>query len=213
MSDLSPMTTGTPRDRALVMAALALLVGALLGAGIFWLAKRDNAPAPELHARPSNTLLLATRDLSRLETSELHVEKVIDLTDTQSHLYGLVEGTDNVLLVAVGDVTIGVDLSKIGDGDVTMDEKTHAAHFTLPKPEVFSARLDERETYVYHRETSVFAKRNEQLESKARQEAQDTIKRQADSDEAKTRARNQAEKVLQKLATSLGAQTVTFDWR
>ena len=194
------------------MAGLALLVGALLGAGIFWLAKRDGTPAPELHARPSNTLLLATRDLSRLETSELHVEKVIDLTDTQSHLYGLVEGTDNVLLVAVGDVTIGVDLSKIGDGDVTMDEKTHAAHFTLPKPEVFSARLDERDTYVYRRDTSVFAKRNEQLESKARQEAQDTIKRQADSDEAKTRARNQAEKVLRQLATSLGAQTVTFDW-
>ena len=118
-----------------------------------------------------------------------------------------------MLLVAVGDVTIGVDLSKIGDGDVTMDEKTHAAHFTLPKPEVFSARLDESETYVYHRETSVFAKRNEQLESKARQEAQDTIKNAKPTATRRRRARNQAEKVLRQLATSLGAQTVTFDWR
>jgi len=206
------MSTPAPRDRTLVFAALALLLGALLGAGIFWIAKREPAPA-EPHAKPSNTLLLATRDLSRLETTELHVEKVVDLTDTQSRFYGLVEGTDNVLLVAVGDVTLGVDLSKLRDGDVSMDETTHAAHFTLPQPEVFSARLDERATYVYHRETSVFAKRNEQLESKAREEAQDTIKRQADSDESKKRARDQAEKVLRQLATSLGAQSVTFDWR
>jgi hypothetical protein len=212
VSELSPMTPETPRDRAVLLAVLALVVGAVLGAGIFMLAKRDDSAA-ELHAKPSNTLLLATRDLSRLETSQMHVEKVIDLTDTQSRLYGLVEGTDNVLLVAVGDVTMGVDLGKLRDGDVTLDEKSHAAHFTLPQPEVFSARLDENATYVYQRQTSLFAKRNEQLESKARQEAQNTIRKQADSDDAKDRARKQAEKVLRELATSLGAQSVAFDWR
>jgi hypothetical protein len=222
MSELSPTPptapatppSPPPRDRALVAAAIALVLGAVLGAGIFWLAKRGDAPAAaEIQARPTNTLLLATRELSRLETSEMHVEKVIDLTDTQSRLYGLVEGTDNVLLVAVGDVTLGVDLAKLRDGDVTLDDKTKAAHFTLPQPEVFSARLDENATYVYHRETSVFAKRNEQLETKARQEAQDTIQKQGDTEDAKARARKQAEKVLRELATSLGAQSVTFDWR
>ena len=207
------MTTETPRDRAVVLAALALLVGALLGAGVYWLASRHHDDSAELHARPSNTLLLATRDLSRLETSEMHVEKVIDLTDAQSSLYGLVEGTDNVLLVAVGDVTLGVDLGKLEDGDASMDPQTHAAHFRLPKPEVFSARLDENATYVYRRETSLFAKRNEQLESKARQEAQNTIQKQADDEDAKARARAQAEKVLRGLATSLGASSVTFDWK
>jgi hypothetical protein len=141
------------------------------------------------------------------------VEKVIDLTDTQSRLYGLVDGTDNVLLVAVGDVSIGVDLGKLGDGDVTIDEKTHVAHMKLPAPELFSARLDERGTYVYSRATSVFAKRNEQLESKARLEAQETIKKQADNPEAKERAKKQAEKVLRELATSLGASSVTFEWK
>ena len=114
-------------------------------------------------------------------------------------------GTDNVLLVAVGDVTIGVDLGKLTDGDVTMDEKTHAARFTLPKPEVWSARLDEKATYVYQRQTSMFGKRNEQLESKARQEA--------DNDEMKDKSKRQAEKVLRDLATSLGATSVTFDWK
>ena len=206
------MTVSTPRDRTVLLAVGTLVLGILLGIGGFWLAKRDSGSA-EPHARPSNTLLVATRDMARLETTEMHVEKVIDLTDTQSRLYGLVEGTDNVLLVAVGEVTIGIDLAKLGEGDVSLDEKTHAAHFTLPKPEVFSARLDEKATYVYQRQTSMFGKRNEQLESKARQEAQDQIKKQADNDEMKDRSKHQAEKVLRELATSLGATSVSFDWR
>ncbi|HEY1959452.1 MAG TPA: DUF4230 domain-containing protein [Polyangiaceae bacterium] len=199
------------RRPVLVLGILCAVLGlALAGTGV-WLAVRDGGS--DAHARPSNTLLLATRDMARLETTELHVEKVIDLTDTQSRLYGLVEGSDNVLLVAVGDVSLGVDLGKLGEGDVTEDEKTHAAHFRLPQPEVFSSRLDEKATYVYHRETSLFAKRNEQLESKARAEAQDTIAKQADNEDAKARARGQAEKILRELATSLGAQSVTFEWK
>jgi hypothetical protein len=205
------MTPTTPQNRTLAMVVGAVVLGVLIASGTFLLFKRDDSGG-ELHAKPSNTLLVATRDLSRLETSELHVEKVIDLTDTQSRLYGLVEGTDNVLLVAVGDVSMGIDLGKLGDGDVSLDDKTHAAHMKLPPPEVFSSRLDEKATYVYSRETSVFARRNEQLESRARQEAQDTIRKQADTPEAKDRAKKQAEKVLRELATSLGASSVTFDW-
>lgn len=212
VSELSPMTPATPRDRTLALVLGAVVLGALIATGIFLLLKHDEGGA-ELHAKPSNTLLLATRDLARLETSEMHVEKVIDSTDTQSRFFGLVEGTDNVLLVAVGDVTLGVDLGKIKDGDVTLDETSHTAHFKLAAPEVFSSRLDERATYVYSRNTSLVAKRNEQLESKARQEAQETIRKQADTEEARQRAKNQAEKVLRQLATSLGATTVTFDWR
>ncbi len=206
------MTPATPRDRTIALVLGAVVLGALLAAGLFLLFRHDDS-AGELHAKPSNTLLLATRDLARLETSELHVEKVIDLTDTQSRLYGLVEGTDNVLLVAVGDVTLGVDMAKIADGDVFLDDKTHAAHMKLPAPEVFSSRLDEKATYVYSRQTSLLAKRNEQLESRARQEAQDAVKKQADTQEAKDRAKKQAEKVLRELATSLGASSVTFDWK
>ncbi len=212
MSDPTPTAPPAPAERRLVLI-VGLLVLAVIALGtLALLFIGGRAEPPELHAKPSNTLLLATRDLSRLETSELHVEKVIDLTDTQSSLYGLVDGTDNVLLVAVGDVSVGVDLGKVKDGDISMDPKTHAAHMKLPAPEIFSARLDEKATYVYSRSTSLFGKRNEQLESRARQEAQETIKRQADTAEAKARAKAQAEKVLRELATALGATSVTFEW-
>ncbi len=194
-----------------MIAVVALVLGlGFCAFGVFLMARGE---PDSMHAKPSNTLLVATRDMARLETTQLHVEKVMDLTDTQSRFYGMVDGTDNVLLVAVGDVTIGVDLGKLQDGDVAMDEKTHGAHFKLPQPEVFSSTLDEKATYVYQRQTSLFGKRNEQLESKARQEAQDTIKKQADNADAKERSRKQAEKILHDLATSLGATSVTFDWR
>ena len=53
------------------------------------------------------TILMAVKDLARLETNELHLEKVIDLTDKQSRFFGLVDTTDAILLIAAGDVDRG----------------------------------------------------------------------------------------------------------
>ncbi len=47
----------------------------------------------------------------------------------------------------------------------------------------------------------------------ARIKSQNAIRKRADNDESKDRAKKQAEKVLRELATSLGASSVTFDWR
>lgn len=214
VAPLSSQTPPTPkRGGPGPVVALALVAVVLAGAGGFLLGHPREEGDPSLHAHPTPSLLLATKDMSRLQTTEMHVEKVIDLTDQQSNFFGLLEGTDNVLLVAVGDVTMGVDLARLGDGDVSLDAQTHAARFVLPAPEVFSSRLDEHATYVYSRTTSVFAKRNEQLETKAREQAEDAIKTQADTPEARDRAKQQAEKVLRELATSLGASSVSFEWK
>ncbi|MBM4434817.1 MAG: hypothetical protein FJ028_06925 [Chloroflexi bacterium] len=52
--------------------------------------------------RPSPSVVLAVRDLARLESVEYHVERVIDLRDRQSLLFGLVRTRDAILFVAVG---------------------------------------------------------------------------------------------------------------
>ncbi len=41
--------------------------------------------------RPTPSVITAVRDLARLETAEVHVEKVVDLTDRQSRFFGLIE--------------------------------------------------------------------------------------------------------------------------
>ena len=198
---------------ALLIAFLAIGVGAV----VFVSARAFREPAPppasSVEVRPSPTLLLAVRDLARLETNEMHFEKVIDLTDKQSRFFGLIDATDALLLVATGDVTMGVDLGKVGDSDIHFDPVTKSATMTLPAPEIFSTSLDEKKTYVYTRSTSALAERNEQLEARARQEAVAAIAEAAKTDEATNQAKKQAERELRALATALGAKDVTFVWK
>jgi hypothetical protein len=173
------------------------------------------APPPPsvLSARPTADVLIAVRDLARLETADVHVEKVIDLTDQQSHMFGLIQATDALLLVAVGHATLGVDLSKLGEGDVAMDAASKTARLRLPAPELLGAALDEKATYVYTRSTSLLARRNEQLESEARREAVESIKRVALTPDMLARAKAQAEKQIRALVTQLGAERVEITWR
>jgi hypothetical protein len=203
---------GRGRTRsALAVAALA----AAIGAGAALLAPRLLAPAPSggLVTRPTPSIITAVRDLARLETVEVHVEKVVDLTDRQSRFFGLIEATDAILLVAAGSVTLGVDLSKVRDGDIAFEPETGVARLLLPEPEIFSARLDEQGTYVYTRETSLLARRNEHLETRARKEAVGAIERAAVEADAPARARAQAERQLTALAKQLGATRVEIRWR
>src|SRR5262249_51799669 len=142
----------------------------VLGALLVWSFVRP-ASGSVVTVKPTPNLLVAIRDVAKLETTELHMEKVIDLTDRQSRFFGLIEANDAILLVASGDVVLGVDLSKVSESDVTLDAKSEAARVRLPSPEVLSTRLDEKGTYVYTRSTDLLAKRNEHLEARARQEA------------------------------------------
>ncbi|WP_394822610.1 DUF4230 domain-containing protein [Pendulispora albinea] len=187
----------------------------LVGTGAYFASNYlfPKEPASTVSVRPSATLLLAVQDLSRLETTELHMEKVIDLTDTQSRFFGLVQGTDAILLVASGDVSIGVDLSKLRPDDVSMDPKTKLATLRLPAPEVFSVHLDEKKTYVYRRTTSLVAQRNEQLETRARQQAVEAIEKAAREVDVTDRAKRQAERQLRVLASGLGAAETTIVWK
>lgn len=217
----APGAAGPPRPRPLLgdAARLALLAVALLAAvalGALVVAPRLLSSAPPtsvVAVHPSPAIITAIRDLARLETTEVHVEKVVDLTDTQSRFFGLVEATDALLLVAVGHVTLGVDLSRLADGDISFDPTSGVAHLTLPEPEIFSTRLDEKETYVYTRKTSLLARRNEHLETRARQEAIRAVEKAAIEGDMTARAKVQAERQLTALAAQLGAKRLEIRWR
>jgi hypothetical protein len=195
-----------------LLAIIGLVAVALIGGVVFLLWPKP-PPSSVITSRPTPSMLVAVRDLARLETTELHIEKVIDLSDKQSRLFGLIQATDAILLVAVGRATIGIDLSKLRDSDVSMDPTTKVARLRLPKPELLSAALDERATYVYTRTTSALARRNEALESHARREALAAIEKAAMEDDVEVRAKAQAERQLTALLTQLGASSVEITWR
>ena len=57
----------------------------------------DARPKPASEVRiehPTPTMLKELRELARLETLSLHVEKIVDVKDHQTRLYGLVDAND-----------------------------------------------------------------------------------------------------------------------
>lgn len=203
--------------RRVHLGPLVTLLGVLglLGLGILAYVSFTGAIpfASRTVVRPTGTILMAVRDLARLETNELHMEKVIDLTDKQSRFFGLIDTSDAILMVAAGDVTIGIDLTKLGEDDIAVDREKGTARVVLPAPEVLSVRLDEAHTYVYRRTTALLAERNEHLESKARQEAVRAIEEAARDAAVMDKAQKQAERQMRGLLEKFGVTQVVIGWR
>jgi hypothetical protein len=159
------------------------------------------------------TVVRELRALSRLETSSLHVEKVIELTDHQKRLNGLVDANDAILFVAAGEVVLGVDLSKLQDADVRTDPATGVAHIELPAPEILSVRFDEARSHVHSRSTDVLARRNEDLEAAARREAISAFETAGKDPRSIEAAKAQAERQLRALAKAWGARELVVTWK
>jgi hypothetical protein len=186
-------------------------VGFCTCAAAAFLAGRAHAPDPAAQG-PAPAVVLAVHDLARLEATSFHIEKVVEATDAQSRLWGLVDAKDQVLLVAVGDVVAGVDLAKVRDEDVKVDATSHTVRMRLPPAEILSSSLDERATHVYARSTDVLARRNERLEGEARPAAEEQMRRAAVDGGILERARASAEQTLRALLRSMGYELVGVDW-
>jgi len=197
-----------------LIVALAVAAAAGVAGGTAALVATLRTSDNRLGVRPTNTVLVAVTDLARLEVTEVHVEKVVDVSDRQSVAFDLLEGEDAMLLVAAGSAVIGVDLEKVRPEDVTFDPATGVARIALPPPEVLSSRLDPDNTYVYRRDTSWLATRNEHLEGRARKEALAAIERAANDPNVMGRARRQTERQLTSLLTRMGGvRRVEISWR
>jgi hypothetical protein len=189
-------------------AALCLfLTGALA-----YRALRPASGVEAIAAHSTPGVVSAIRDMARLEATEFHVEKVVQVTDAQSHLWGLLRAKDDLLLVAVGDVVAGVDLSGVRPDDTRIDWAARSIRVRVPAPEIFASKLDEKATYVFTRATDVLAVRNEQLEGAARRAAEDQMRATAIERGILDRARASADRTLAALLGSMGFEHVELDW-
>ncbi|HKO48956.1 MAG TPA: DUF4230 domain-containing protein [Polyangiaceae bacterium] len=203
-----------------VSPALLLALAGMLGAGLLavGLVAKSCAPPslpviPPLSSsvtivRPTPNVLLAVKDLARLESASFHMERVIDLTDKQSMLFGLVHSEDAILLVAVADVSAGVDLQQLKAEDIVADPIEQRVAITLPAPEVFHAELDNAKTYVHTRHTGALANRKENLETRARQEAERSLIEAALQAGLLSRASDNARRAVEGLVRGLGYSQV-----
>lgn len=203
--------------RGMSLVLLLLIAGCLGGGILMWavgLAEGEDEPPPEvIEVRPTPDVVVAVRDLARLESTSYHVERVIDLSSNQRRLFGLVQAEDTILLVAAADVTAGVDLAQIEDGDVVIEPERRRATLTLPPAEILSARLDNERTYVHQRETDLLARRREGLETRARREAERTLRESAIEAGILERAERNAAQTIETLVRSLGYDEVVVRFR
>jgi Protein of unknown function (DUF4230) len=213
-----------PQPKRWLPAGMLALAG-MLGIGVFFGilgSKSCSAPAlpviPPLSSsvtvlRSTPSVLVAVRDLARLESASFHMERVIDLTDKQSQLFGLVQTEDAILLVAVADVSAGVDLQQLTTDDVVVSPDKKTAKITLPAPQVFHAELDNSKTYVHTRRTGVLATRKENLETRARQEAERTLVDAALQAGLLTRASDDARRAVEGVVRALGYEQIEITVR
>ncbi|MEO8180691.1 MAG: DUF4230 domain-containing protein [Deltaproteobacteria bacterium] len=190
-----------------LLAAALLALGVLLGRfGSRWLER-----SVEQQRRPD--VITQVRELSRLEGVSYHVERVVDLKDEQHSMFGLLAASDAILLVASGEVLAGVDLAQLQPGDIQVAPDRRSVSIHLPPAEVFSARLDNARTYVHTRKTDLLAQRNETLESRARQAAEQTLRAAAEDSGILQRAQDSVARTVTSLVHSLGFAEVTVDFR
>jgi hypothetical protein len=114
---------------------------------------------------------------------------------------------DRLLLVAQGQVIAGVDLARLQEQDVQVVGST--VYLTLPAAEIFVATLDNDETYIYDRQTGVFGQQID-LETLARQEAEQEILSAALEDGILDTAEQNAQHYIEGLIRALGFDEVVF---
>ena len=162
-------------------------------------------PTPTIIPDPV-TIIHEVRSLARLETIQYSVEKVITAEigqGTFNFLFG-----DKLLFVAHGIVIAGIDMEKLGPENMQLENG--ALYVTLPPAEVFIATLDNEKSYVYDRDTGALTHGDTNLETTARQAAEQEIYKAALEDGILDLAQQNAEHFLEKFFEALGYDNVIF---
>lgn len=162
-------------------------------------------PTPTVLPDPV-TIIHSIRSLARLETIQYSVEKIIT-AETGQGTFGFLFG-DKLIFVAHGVVIAGVDLEKMTVDDFGLDKGVLMVR--LPPAEVFIATLDNDKSYIYNRDTGILTHGNVDLETNARQAAEEEIEKAAIDDGILEQADTNAKLYLERLFLKLGYPEVIF---
>jgi hypothetical protein len=192
-----------------VVALLILLVAAT-GMMVWRLAKRtvDIALTPQEKTIDISTLVTQVRELRRLETASMHVLHIGRVAQTYKMVPNALGG-DEITFLAAGDVIAGIDLARLQQQDVWRSPDG-TINLRLPPAEVLVTRVDNKESRVLSRKTGVLRRADVDLETRARQHAEENIRLEAIKKGVLPMASRNAEKNLAEFLHTLGFQKVRF---
>ncbi|MEV5383966.1 DUF4230 domain-containing protein [Streptomyces sp. NPDC052721] len=148
------MTTSVRRLPGWAKAVAALvLVLAVLFAGIRLavLPGIKDLFGTETHDRSGPALLKSIQDMSRYDAASGNFQVVVDLDKDAKFLPDAIRGT-RTLYVGAGTVDAYVDLGRVGEKDVTVDDDRTSATIRLPHARLGRPALDPDHSYTVSKE-------------------------------------------------------------
>jgi hypothetical protein len=201
------------RRTVIVFIAVFVLLGA--GAYVAWrLARRaakevvTDLTKPREKQVDLGALVTQVRELSRLETAAMRVMHVSTISQTYTMVPDALGG-DELTLLAAGDVIAGIDLSLLQPHDVWR-EPDGTIVLRLPSSQILVSRVDNKESRVMSRKTGMLRRGDVNLESRARQHAEQAIRNEAVRKGILQMASQNGEKKIADFLHTLGAQKVRF---
>jgi hypothetical protein len=200
----------------LVLALVIVLVSVALGVGIsrFDFVQAVPVLGGLLEERPARTttgpvVVEGVRELDQLATVRWTESVPVTRQSGGDVLERLFSG-EEVLLIATGEVEAGVDLSEIGEDDVSVEGDT--VTMRLPEPEILSSSLDEEKTRVYDRDFSPLnVHPNDELVEEARARALEKVEAAARENGILKTAETNAQDSIRAFVTTLGFRDVRFE--
>jgi len=149
------------------------------------------------------------QELAELTTVEMVETTTIQRGDDHGIL-NLALG-DRLHLFAVARIGAGVDLSELTEDSFAVNQETGVLAIEIPRAQIFYTYLDSNSTTVLDRDTGLFTKGDDLLESDTRAEAERILEAQAIEAGILDRAQTSAENFLTGFFTSLGYTDVVVE--
>ncbi|HEY3132166.1 MAG TPA: DUF4230 domain-containing protein [Acidobacteriota bacterium] len=189
----------------LVVFAVAITVWAYLGAGLLGVWRGVFGPTRTVINVSQPTVVRQIQQLKRLETVVYTMEKIVEGERDSGPLPKFLTG-DRLLLIVHGEVVAGIDLGGVGPSDVVVNGRS--IKLRIPRPEIFSTRIDNGKSRVYSRDTGILAWADPNLETEVRREAERQLREAALQDGILRAAEQNARVTLASLLKGFGFEQV-----
>lgn len=216
----------SPAANALRLVAVASVGGAIIFASLAGLAflrsgsqfmegvKMAITPKPpEDKVDVRSVVVDKVRMASELTTAVFTMEAVVPAKSDRK-LGDITVGETNLLYIAYGEVSAGVDLGKIQPADVSTSTEGTVARLVLPAPEIFNDSLDvnRSDVYDYNRGfLNMGPDRAPELQMMAQKEAMKKIRTAACDQDILKQANERAQLVVGQLLKGAGFDDVVVE--
>ncbi len=154
-TQVKAMTARVPGWVKVVGSVVLLLAVLFAGIRLSVLPGLKDVFGTETRDRSGPALLESIQDISRYDAASGNFQVVVDLEKDAKYLPDAVRGS-RTLYVGAGTVDAYVDLGKLDEGDVRVDEDRTSATLRLPHARLGTPALDPERSYAVSKQRGLF---------------------------------------------------------